>query len=141
MLPVFERGTPAFGRLITGIRLLVIAEVAQAGIDLMHTMVFARDADEPYVASLFEAVETNGGQVCPVRLTAPLHVLESRIDAADRVARNKLVTVDGLRDMNATRELWKEVPGRASLLIDTTDQTPAKAARLIAKHYRLATHV
>src|SRR4051812_48921800 len=66
--PIFEFGTPPFGRLIDSFRLQLITEAAREGVDLVHTFVYSFGKDDPYIERITGAVEENGGEVCLVLL-------------------------------------------------------------------------
>jgi hypothetical protein len=61
--PVFEFGTPPFGRLVEKIRVETIAEAAREGVDIVHTFVYVKGADDANFERIIAAAEDNGGEV------------------------------------------------------------------------------
>ncbi len=138
LLPIFPFGTKSLGKLAEQIRVAVIEEAAREGVDVIFTFVFAYHEDVPYVERIFSAVETQGGSVCLVQLMCKIETQEERVLAADRARRQKVRSVDFVRDWNARLDLVTPIPERPTLTIDNTDTSPGEAARAIAAHYALA---
>ena len=58
----FERNSPPYSRLLREFRVRVLEEAADAGIDLIATWAYPRDAEKG-ARAYFEAVESRGGPV------------------------------------------------------------------------------
>ena len=135
--PVFDFGTPPFLRTIELIRFGVIAEAAREGADLIHTFVYALGEDDEHMARLIAAAEDNGGEVHLVLLVCESEVLKKRIGNESRVQIGKLTSPDSV-DLTAEKfEVRKPYPSRETLVIDTTNITPGKAAELIIQRFGL----
>jgi hypothetical protein len=134
----FDFATEPFWRLVHSFREAVFEECARSGRDLIFTFVYAHPNDIEYVERRFEVIDRHDGRVMLVQMHCDPHVLLTRVDAADRVERGKLVDPQGLQDLLDTRELFVPIPGRESLRVDTTHMPPGEAARLIAGHFGLA---
>lgn len=135
LLPLFPFGSKSLSRLAGDFRVDVLEECAREQIDVIFTFVYANPGDAPYVERIFTAVESHGGTVCPVQLLCDAKTQERRVVHEDRARRNKVRSVELIREMNAEYDLRSPIPGRPSLTIDTTDTLPDDAAREIAEHY------
>ncbi len=103
---------------------------------LIFTFVYAHSFDDTYVAGLCELVEGQGGSVDFVQLTCETAVQEQRVTDTSRRGR-KLDSVEALRVMSQTHDLSQAIPGRESVLIDTTHLPPSEAAQRIAAELAL----
>ncbi len=136
VLPYFEFGTPPFGRIVGSLRRMVIEEAVKAGLDLIFTVVYVSPGDNMELADLVAVVELNGGEVCFVRLHCAEAELKNRVATEARAARHKVASVEVLEDLLERHDLFSEVPGRASLTVDTT-VPPEQVAERIIGHYDL----
>ena len=136
VLPYFAFGTPPFSRIVGTLRKMVIEEAAKADLDLIFTVVYSSPGDNMEVADLTAVVELNGGEVCFVRLHCAEDELKNRIYSETRAARHKVASLDVLEDLLERYDLFAEVPGRASLSVDTT-LSPEHVAERIIEHYHL----
>jgi len=135
--PVFDFGTLPFLRMIELIRFGTIAEAAREGVDLIHTFVYAFGEDDEHMAKLIAAAEDNGGEVHLVLLVCEPDVLKSRIGNESRVRIGKLISPDSVDRTAEKFEVRRPYPGRETLVIDTTEITPSKAAELIIRRFGL----
>ncbi|HVF43717.1 MAG TPA: AAA family ATPase [Pyrinomonadaceae bacterium] len=134
---VFDFGTKPFGKVVGGIRALVIEEAARAGVSLVFTFVYARPEDTPFVERVCGLVESQGGRALLVRLSCEREELERRLPHADRARVGKMASLDTLREVAARYDIFSPVPGRAGLEVDNTNLAPDEVARLIVDHYHL----
>ena len=137
--PVFEFGTPPFMRMIERIRFEMIAEAARENVDLIHTFVYALGEDDEHFAKLIAAAENNGGEVHLVLLHCKDDVRKQRIVHESRVRIGKLTDPNSIELSRERYDLLSPLPGRETLIIDTTDVSPADAATRIIEHYGLKT--
>ena len=135
LTPVFEFGTPPFWKLVHLMRVETVREAARAGVDLIYTFCYAKDHDDAHVAEIVEAVESGGGEVLFVLLTADRSVIERRVGAPSRTRHGKLKSVETLREMFARYELFAPVNGRTSLVVDNTHLTAGETAQQIIAHF------
>ena len=135
--PVFNFGTPPFLRLIETIRFATIAEAARQGVDLIHTFVYAFGEDDEHFAKLITSAENNGGEVHLVLLKCDPDELKARIGNESRVRIGKLSDPGSIDDSLRRFDLRSTYPGRDSLVIDTTDLDPPRAAEQIIEHFGL----
>jgi hypothetical protein len=135
--PVFEFGSDPFWRQVHAIREGIMAEAARAGRDLISTTVYSHPDSDPQTIRRFEAVESNGGRVCPVQLTCSREVLEARVVDSQRKVAGKLATVGGLRQAMSEHDLFTPIPWRESLHLDTGVLGAAETAQRIIAGYGL----
>ena len=83
-------------------RIATIAEAARENVDLIYTFCYAKDSDDAHVAEVLETVESNGGEVCFVPLTAEKEEIEKRILSDSRLKYCKL------KDVEILRRIWRE---------------------------------
>ena len=129
---VFERGTPAFGRVVTGVRRLVFEEAARGGVDLIFTYVYAHPHDAGEMAWMIRAVEENGGEVELVHLTCTPEALKTRVGEASRGAFRKITSVEVLTGLLERYDLFSPYAEREGLHFDTTDLPANAVAREIS---------
>lgn len=130
---VLPFGTDAFWRVVGRFRRDLVSAAAEEGIDLIYTYVFA-PGDERHVADTVSAFEAVGGDSFFVRLVAPRDVLVQRVIAEDRKLHGKITDPAQLERLLEEYDTGQEIPGRASLTLDTAATTPAEAAELIVAH-------
>ena len=63
--------------------------------------------------------------------------LERRLPRPGRAEAGKLASLDTLRELLESHDLFTPVPGRESLEIDNTALAPEEVAGLILSHYHL----
>ena len=134
--PIFEFGTPEFWRVIGRVRDLIITEAIREKISLIHTFCYEFGADDEYFRKLIAAAEESGGEAHLVLLLCDDDERRRRIGNESRVKIGKLTNPDrvGASDV----ELNTPLPGRETLIIDTTRESPEITARRIAEHYGLS---
>jgi hypothetical protein len=137
VLPVFEFGTPPFGRLIRVMREAVLAEAAREGIDLVFTSVYVHPQDIGYMEQMCAAVENNGGEVALVQLLCDLETLAERVEAESRLSASKLSSADALRAQLDSLDMSTALPGRESLTIDNSRLSARDVAERIITHFGL----
>ncbi len=135
---VIPADTPAFTRVIRGVRLSWLEGAADARVPgVVFTFVYFRDEDDVFVDRVRSLVEDRGGDVCMVQLTCDIATLERRVTEPSRARFGKLRDREGLARMIAAHEIFSAVPGRKSLRIDTAARRPEESARIVADHYAL----
>lgn len=139
--PVFDFGTPPFMRMIETIRFAMIAEAAREGVDLIHTFVYAFGEDDEHFRRLIASAEDNGGVAHLVLLKCEPDELKARIGNDSRVAIGKLSSPDAVDRSMSKYELRSTLPGRESLVIDTTHVSHEAAAQQIIDHFALVESV
>lgn len=127
ILEIFPFGSPAFGRLVNGFRTRVIEEACEAGLPgLIFTFVWGVDLDEDreLVQEYIDIVESRGGTVSFVELTA---------DLAERLRRDR--TPLRLEHKRSKRDADSQ---RIVLDLEryalNTSEVPTVAEPLLARH-------
>jgi len=134
--PVFDFGTPEFWRVIGRVRDLIITEAIREQINLIHTFCYEFGADDDYFRRLIASAEENGGEAHLVLLICDDDERRRRIGSESRVKIGKLT--DPARVGATDVELNTPLPGRETLIIDTTLELPENTARRIAGHYGIS---
>jgi tRNA uridine 5-carbamoylmethylation protein Kti12 len=134
---LFEFGTRPFWRLTNKYRTEMIEEAAREGVDTIFTFVYGKTTDDPFVRRVVRKVNAHGGKVCFVRLHCDRDELERRVGNKARRSLGKIATKKVLSDIFKRFELDWEVPFQPNLTIDTTRQSPKRAANTIARYYHL----
>lgn len=135
--PVFEFGSPSFGKLIDLIRVETVREAARVGQNLIYTFCYAKDLDDAHVEKITRAVEENGGEICFALLKADRETLNRRVVEESRRRMGKAKTVEMMDLFHETYDLLSPVPDRESLIIDNTHLSAAAVAEAIIAHFNL----
>lgn len=135
--PVFEFGTAKFWELIGRLRAEVIAEAARESISLIHTFCYEYAVDDDHFHELIAAAEDNGGEVHLVLLLCGDEERKHRIGNESRVKIGKLTDPASVGRPGKKINLTTPLPGRETLIIDTTDTSPETSAERIIDHYQL----
>lgn len=135
--PIFEFGSPSFGKLIDLIRVETVKEAARVGLNLIYTFCYAKGSDDVHVEKITRAVEEHGGEVCFVLLKADRAELNKRVVEESRRTMGKAKTVEMMDFFHETYDLLSPVPDRESLIIDNTHLSAENAAERIIEHFNL----
>lgn len=135
--PVFEFGTPAFWRVVGELRFGIIAEAARERIDLIHTFCYEFGADDEHFEKLIAAAEDNGGEAHLVLLRCDDAERKKRIADESRIRIGKLTDPDSIGRPGKNIELSTPLPGKETLIIDTTATSVESSARQIIEYFGL----
>ena len=135
--PIFDFGTPSFGKLIEIIRVETVAEAARENINLIYTFCYAKDKDDPHIEKIKNAVLGNGGEICFVLLVCDRAELENRVVQETRREFGKANNTMILNELLEKYDLFSPIPHCQSLCLDTTNLSPQEAAQQIIRHYKL----
>lgn len=137
VVPVFEFGTKPFWKLVHQFRIETIAEAARENVNLIYTFCYAKDSDDAHVAEVANAVESNGGEIYPVLLTAEKSKIENRVLEESRLKFKKANSLEILHNLWKNYELFSPVNERESLIIDNTNFSAEQTAKQIIGHFKL----
>ncbi len=138
---VFDFDAPGFWELVHSSRLAALEKAAQYGVGLVvQTSCYSHPDDLPLVEDFERVLAPHGGVLLPVFLSCSRKTLEERVGSADRVARRKVASREGL-DRCLSRWNLVPVPRANCLTVDTDAASPADAARTIIRHFDLANEV
>lgn len=127
--PILGFGTPAFNRFLQTFRRDLIAAAAEAGVDLVCTLVLAV-GEEPLVDELVAPYE---GRIMFVQLLASREELRRRVAAEHRAAHGKIVDAETLDAVLNEFECFEAIAGRDSVTLDTEAMSPEETAdRIVA---------
>jgi hypothetical protein len=128
---LFPPESEPFMRLREYTLLEAFREATEANVSLVFTFLPERTARESFVSHATVVVDRLGGQMAFVELTCPQHVIESRLANSDRRAWGKITDVAQYRTAVASGAFAYRALPIARLRIDTSNVTPAEAARQI----------
>lgn len=134
---VLDFDGPGFWDLVHAARLVALEKAAQHGTRLVvQTSCYSHPEDLPLVEDFERVLTRHGGRLLPVFLSCSRTTLEARVGSADRVARRKVTSREGL-DRCLSRWNLVPVPRANCLTIDTDAASPADAAGAIVTHFEL----
>jgi hypothetical protein len=131
---VFDWFSPAFNEAVAAVRLTMIRSGIEHRIPLIFTFVYAKPVDDAFYLDLFDKVESAGGTVYPVRLTAQVETLRQRVLDPSRADTSKARTLEKLDEILRTYDTTHALPDRESLTIDTDQYSARQAAERIIRH-------
>jgi shikimate kinase len=135
---IFAIGSEPFQRLVDDLRLRVFIFAAQNGVPgLIFTFVYGKQIDDPFVRQTMEEMEAAGAEVCFVHAICPVEELSKRVEDESRRAYHKLASPKALAGLLESHDILSPIPFVESFSVDTTQLTPAEAAREIASHFHL----
>lgn len=137
---LFPYENPSRSKLTREFRLRIIEEAAKNDFDLIIT---AGTAGSPtlfdYFSELIENVESKGGQVYLVHVTADNETLLERVEDEFRKQHGKNFGKKEMREMLDTYTiLFDKYPKKEHLTIDTRNVSPKDAAEKVISHYHLS---
>jgi shikimate kinase len=135
---VFDFGTAGFWDLVDNVRISVLTAAAENSVPLLvMTFVYVEPDDLP-VFERFEAIaRQRGGELLPVYLQCSTEEIVRRIGNPDRVARRKMTSVQGARDLMAQHRPCA-VPRPTCLVLDSEASSAEDNAGRIVRHFNLA---
>ena len=135
---IFEFGTDIFFNLSSKFRLELIEMAAKENINgLIFTYVYSHPADDKFVKTILKRVEKHNGEVNFVQLCCNENELIKRVKNSSRKDFNKLKTIKGLKDTLKDWDCFTPIPFCENLVIDNTEISPQKTAKLIKDYYNL----
>ena len=136
LAPVFDFGSDPFSEVLHRVRLDVFETAARHGTHLIFTnnSVWGNGAEgrpgfERFANTAAERVETAGGRVDFVQLTAPLETMLNRVNSESRRRLQKVVDPDRLRAKLEGHDPSPLHPD--DLVINTAEMSPSTAAEAI----------
>jgi chloramphenicol 3-O-phosphotransferase len=138
LLSVFEFGSGPFVELREEIWLGVFAQACRSGLEgLIFTFAPEATVRPEFVANAQRTVAEGGGVVEFVELVCPVEELKLRMDSAARRGFQKLTSVELFEQLKAAGVFDALAMPVAKVVIDTSQYTPAEAAREIAMRLEL----
>jgi deoxyadenosine/deoxycytidine kinase len=136
---IFGMESPIRAKLEYEFRFRIVEEAVENNKDLVMTGVIAMNNYKKLYKMVIDEVESHGGQLFLVRLTAPKEVLRERVVGEDRKKRDKIHTIESWDSFALSYpEMYDTYAEKEHLTIDTSKLTPEKAAQEIASYYHLA---
>jgi shikimate kinase len=133
----FERGSRGFNAITQGIRKLIFEEAAKANLSLIFTVVYAYPIDNEDMRWMTRTIETWGGEVRFVQLTAGRETLLNRVDASSRKQYGKIADKELLESILSKWDVYTPYPEREHLHFDTSVQSPEVVAEAIIQGLKI----
>jgi hypothetical protein len=135
--PLFDFGAPGFWELVHDVRVAALNAAGRHNVPLVvMTFCYSAPGDLPQLEAFETIVQRHCGQMLPVFLHCPEDEIIRRIGNADRVARRKIASMEGLArfriDYNDA-----PVPRADCLKLDTATRPAEASAREIIEYFRL----
>ena len=118
--------------LVDKIRFDVMEYCAQNNTNLIFTYVYGGPQDDANVKGFTKTIESNGGQVLFVELTADTSDLIDRVDNDSRKRFKKLLDKKVMTELTENMSIFT-IPYVESLKINTSDTNPVQSAEIIAR--------
>ena len=135
---VLDFGAPGFWELVHSAKITALDAAVRNGVPiLISTGCYSEPEDRRNFEEGELIVKRDGGYLLPVFLSCSDTIREQRVCNPDRVERQKMASVEGLRKFN--RE-WNiaPVPRDNCLHLDSGQTEPEVIAAKIVKHFALA---
>ncbi len=135
----FPFGTREYSDLAQKLRLDTLEALGKAKVKgAIMTFVYGLEtykgkSDLSAVKEMERVVHKHGGRMFFVKLTASTEEIRRRIGGKERKRMGKLASYKALLRIKKAYDLERTIPGRKSLLVDTSRLTPRGSARLIRK--------
>ncbi len=133
----FERGTRGFNAITQGIRKLVFEEAAKANLNLIFTVVYAYPIDNEDMRWMMRTIETWGGEVKFVQLSASKERLLERVGEDSRKSYGKITDRALLESILTQYDVFTPYPEHEHLHFDTSTQNPEEIAEEIIRRLEL----
>jgi hypothetical protein len=131
---LFEFGSPQFVRLREEMWLSVFDQAARSGMPgLIFTFAPEATVRPEFIAKVKSTLGAAGGEVDFIELTCPLPELKRRMGALSRLQYKKLTSVELFEELQGEGSFDAPYMPKPKLSIDTSENTPARAALMIAR--------
>ena len=137
LLAVFDFGSEPFVKLREEVWLSIFREAAEHNISFIFTFAPERTVGLSFIEETVDAIESSGGRVLFVELTAPVEELESRLTTPSRETYGKLSSVNLFRELSQSGAFdYPKLPD-SGLIIDTSQTSPRESAEKICEFFSL----
>lgn len=124
--------------LVETLRNDVLSYCAQHDTDLIFTFVYGGSDDDTVIGEYVRSVESHGGQIEFIELTAKKEDLLDRVQDESRTQHKKLTNPKIMDEI--TQDMSKySIPNVDALKIDTSQTSPTEAAKIIASTLSIKT--
>jgi hypothetical protein len=131
---VFEFGSPGFVALREEMWLSVFDQAARNQLPgLIFTFAPETTVRREFIGKVQSTVSAAGGEVDFIELTCPLPELKRRMGGLSRLQFNKLTSVELFEELYEEGSFDASYMPEPKLSIDTSENTPARAALMIAR--------
>lgn len=129
---IFPYENPANRLLVREFRLRILEEAVKCNIDLIATFGNAGNFAFSHIDDVIRIIESGGGEVILVQLTADRETLLARVENEFRKKHGKRLTKEKLEHMmNENPDLFETYPKLRHLKIDTSFLQPEQAVEKI----------
>jgi len=133
---IYKEGLLNHYDLVDKIRFDVLEYCALNNTDLIFTYVYGGSFDDENVKNFIDKIESNGGGVSFVELTANREDLVARVDNESRRKYKKLTDKTVMKELTKSMDMFT-IPFVKSLKINTSKLSADESAELIVKELEL----
>ncbi len=133
---IYKTDLAANYELVHTLRCDVLEHCARHNTDLIFTVVYEGKDDDEITKSYIQVVESNGGEVLFVELTATRDDLIKRVDNESRKRFKKLTDSSIMHEITQSMDIYI-IPFVEALKINTSELEPDESAKLIANKLHL----
>jgi hypothetical protein len=131
---VFEFGSPEFVALREEMWLSVFDQAARSGLSgMIFTFAPESTVRPQFISKVESTIAAAGGEVDFIELICPLPELKRRMGALSRLQYKKLTSVELFDELYEEGSFDASYMPKPKLSIDTSQNTPARAALMIAR--------
>lgn len=134
---VFPFENPANRLLVREFRLRILEEAVKSNIDLIATFGIAGNNPFHHVMDVISTVESHGGEILLVHLTANEETILSRVADESRKFHAKNLSKEKLKEILESDDIFNKFTKKEHLTIDATEISPEEATLEITKYYKL----
>ncbi len=128
---IYEWGDPAFFTLVHAIRTTVIESAAKSDTNIILTFFYTgAESEKSFFKRVEKIVETSGGNISFVQLTAPVEILRQRVTDTSRQKFGKLTDEKALQQTLAINKAATFNHSR-QVTLDASKMTPLEMAETI----------
>lgn len=132
---VFPWGTKEFSELNRKIRLDMFEAAAKNNINgIIFTFCFRPNKNDEFIKNVIDTVKRHGGEVNFIYLKCDTDELYRRVEHENRKKYKKITSVTEIKEHI---NMWGEIPFTKNLVIDNTNLSPEKTAKLIIDNFKL----
>jgi deoxyadenosine/deoxycytidine kinase len=135
---VFPFENPANRLLTREFRLRIVEEAIKSNINVITTFGIAGNDPFSHIADTVNTVESNGGKICLVQISANEETILNRVENQSRKIHGKNLSKEKLKaTLKDNQDMFNKYDKKEHITVDTTNISPEEAADRITEYYKL----